>query len=99
MTVAAGLTSCQSSAPGGTGFRTPPALSANAAAASGLTALQVSDATALYVAKCAKCHNFYYPAEYSTYDWEVWMRKMSRKARLKPEQEKLLRQYLGAFRE
>ena len=99
VTVAAGLTSCQSSLPGGTGFRAPPPLTAEAAAVAGLTTEQVSNANTLYVTKCAKCHNFYHPADYSAQGWDVWMRKMSRKARLKPSQEALLRQYLGAFRE
>ena len=41
----------------------------------------------LYVAKCAKCHKFYDPAKYSEADWQIWMTKMSKKAKLKPEQE------------
>src|SRR6266545_1851261 len=41
----------------------------------------------LYVAKCAKCHKFYDPAKYSEADWKMWMKKMSKKAKLKPEQE------------
>ena len=52
----------------------------------------------LYNVKCAKCHKFYDPAAYSEKDWEMWMRKMSRKSKLKPEQEELLRRYLGEFR-
>ena len=52
----------------------------------------------LYNLKCAKCHKFYDPAAYSEKDWEMWMRKMSRKSKLKPEQEELLRRYLGEFR-
>jgi hypothetical protein len=52
----------------------------------------------LYNVKCAKCHKFYDPAAYSEKDWEMWMRKMSRKAKLKPEQDELLRRYLGEFR-
>ncbi len=52
----------------------------------------------LYNVKCAKCHKFYDPAAYSEKDWELWMRKMSRKSKLKPDQEALLRRYLGEFR-
>ena len=52
----------------------------------------------LYNVKCAKCHKFYEPAAYSEKEWEMWMGKMSRKAKLKPEQEELLRRYLGEFR-
>ena len=48
----------------------------------------------LYVAKCAKCHKFYNPANYSDQDWKIWMSKMSRKAKLKPEQEAAVSQYI-----
>jgi mono/diheme cytochrome c family protein len=48
----------------------------------------------LYVAKCAKCHKFYDPAKYSGADWEMWMTKMSKKAKLKPEQEAELSRYI-----
>lgn len=48
----------------------------------------------IYVAKCAKCHKFYDPAKYSETDWEMWMRKMSKKAKLKPEQELELSRYI-----
>jgi hypothetical protein len=48
----------------------------------------------IYVAKCAKCHKFYDPAKYSESDWEMWMAKMSRKAKLKPEQETELSRYI-----
>ncbi len=56
------------------------------------------DARKLYNAKCAKCHKFYDPAEYSQVDWNVWMSKMSRKSKLKPEQHELLSRYLETFR-
>jgi len=48
----------------------------------------------IYIAKCAKCHKFYDPNKYSDEDWRVWMTKMSRKAKLKPEQERLLSKYI-----
>jgi uncharacterized protein YceK len=48
----------------------------------------------LYVAKCAKCHKFYDPAKYSDQEWEKWMTKMSKKAKLKPEQEAMLARYI-----
>ena len=53
----------------------------------------------LYDIKCAKCHKFYEPAAYSQTDWDDWMKKMSRKSKLKPAQEELLTRYLGEFRE
>jgi mono/diheme cytochrome c family protein len=48
----------------------------------------------LYVAKCAKCHKFYDPAKYSDEDWRMWMAKMSKKSKLKPEQEEILSRYI-----
>lgn len=52
----------------------------------------------LYDLKCAKCHKFYEPSAYSQKDWDDWMRKMSRKSKLKPAQEELLTRYLEEFR-
>jgi len=48
----------------------------------------------LYVNKCAKCHKLHDPAKYSDADWNIWMGRMSRKAKLKPEQEQLLSNYI-----
>src|SRR5436190_17567160 len=48
----------------------------------------------LYVAKCAKCHKFYDPAKYSDEEWQMWMTKMSKKARLKPEEAERLARYI-----
>lgn len=53
----------------------------------------------LYVSKCAKCHRFYEAKNYSGSEWDHWMSSMSRKAKLKPEQEQLLTRYLQAYRE
>ena len=52
----------------------------------------------LYNAKCAKCHKFYDPANYSAEEWNVWMAKMSKKAKLKPNQKELLTRFLNTFR-
>jgi hypothetical protein len=49
----------------------------------------------IYVAKCAKCHKFYDPAKYSEADWQMWMAKMSKKAKLKPQQEEDLSRYIA----
>jgi hypothetical protein len=57
-----------------------------------------SKARRLYVAKCVKCHKFYDPAGYPDAEWRVWMEKMSRKAKLKPDQEDLLSRYLDTLR-
>jgi len=97
---AAGLAGCRSSASVGraaSGF--VPVLTAGAAREAGLSDQEVADANQIYAAKCARCHEFYHPDEYSRQDWAVWMRKMSRKSKLKPAQEKLLTRYLEGFRE
>ena len=52
----------------------------------------------LYAIKCAKCHEFYTPAAYPEAEWRGWMTKMSRKARLEPDQRELLARYLELFR-
>src|SRR3954468_1042640 len=52
----------------------------------------------LYVAKCARCHKFYDPANYSDAKWHEWMDKMSKKAKLKTDQKEILSQYLETFR-
>jgi hypothetical protein len=57
-----------------------------------------SQARRLYVAKCARCHKLYDPAGYVDAEWRDWMVKMSRKAKLKPDQEALLSRYLETLR-
>jgi mono/diheme cytochrome c family protein len=54
----------------------------------------IPDGRALYLAKCAKCHKFYDPARYSESEWQKWMVKMSKKAKLKPDQEAILAHYI-----
>ena len=56
-------------------------------------------ASDLYALKCGRCHKFYDPAAYLEEDWQTWMRKMSRKAKLEPNQEQLLTAYLAKARE
>jgi len=48
----------------------------------------------LYLAKCAKCHKLYDPATYSDEEWSKWMTKMTRKAKLTPEQAQKLSRYI-----
>jgi mono/diheme cytochrome c family protein len=64
-------------------------------AAAATPADPVAQGHQIYVAKCAKCHKLYDPANYSDQEWALWMKKMSRKARLKPEQEQALTQYIN----
>jgi len=59
---------------------------------------EIAVARKLYVAKCAKCHKFHNPAKYADEEWRTWMRKMSRKSKLKPDQNELLSRYLATFR-
>ncbi len=56
------------------------------------------EAKKLYVSKCAKCHKFYEPKKYSDAEWQKWMQAMSRKSKLKADQDKLLKTYLDAYR-
>jgi hypothetical protein len=90
---------CQSTSLGG---RPPhssiPVLGEDAAHVAGLSVRQVQDAVALCAAKCARCHQFYDPAHYNQAEWDKWLGKMSKKARLKPEQQELLSRYLAAVR-
>lgn len=56
-------------------------------------------AASLYTLKCGRCHKFYDPASYSVEDWDLWMAKMSKKSKLRPDEEKVLSAYLVAARE
>lgn len=74
------------------------ALTLVGARAADLSPAERRKASDLYDLKCAKCHKFYEPAAYSQKEWDEWMRKMSRKSKLKPAQEELLTRYLNEFR-
>ncbi len=96
---AAMLAGCQNACPGRrVASSSVPILDAALASAAGLSAQEAGDAASLYTAKCARCHKFYDPAGYSDDEWRSWMTRMSRKARLKPEQQELLSRYLNSFR-
>lgn len=53
----------------------------------------------LYLTKCANCHKFYSPADYAPAEWAGWMAKMADKARLTPEESRLISRYLDSFRQ
>lgn len=89
------MAACRSVTSDGRRQLLPPALPVGAA---GLSGVEISQARALYVAKCAKCHGFYAPDKYSETEWGAWMKKMSARAKLKPEEQDQLSSYLGAFR-
>lgn len=69
------------------------------ARAAGLSKTELKSAKDLYAVKCAKCHKFYDPATYSQQEWDTWMEKMAKKAKLKPAQKQLLARYLQTFRD
>ncbi len=97
--LAPGPIGCRSAPPRGrTGSGVIPILDPNAASAAGLSAPEASQALQLYTAKCVRCHQSYNPAAYGEAQWRSWMTKMSKKAKLTSEQDKLLSRYLAAYR-
>lgn len=97
--VAVGPSGCQSTAPAGRkASASVPLLTAAQISAAGLGENEIEPATTLCNLKCLKCHKFYGPDEYRDAEWNHWMVKMSRKARLKPDQQELLTRFLNAFR-
>jgi hypothetical protein len=80
------------------GAGSAPLLDPAAAQNSGMTPQSTTAARKLYTTKCMRCHKSYDPAEYSQRQWESWMMKMRKKARLSPEQDRLLSQDLEAYR-
>ena len=91
------LVGCRSSGPVAR-TETSPVAAAESHITGSLSAEELRRASSLYTVKCARCHKFYNPADYSDAEWRAWMMKMSRKARLKPEQAQLLSRYLETFR-
>ena len=68
------------------------------AGSTNLSSREGAVARQLYQAKCARCHKFYDPAAYTEAEWTVWMNKMAKKSKLKPDQKDLLARYLETFR-
>jgi len=97
--VAAGLAGCTTSELNHrTATNAIPVLDVASPSAAGLSAAEIGAASRLYVSKCVRCHKSYNPTLYADAEWASWMRKMSKKARLKPDQEELLARYLAAIR-
>jgi len=94
--VLAGLTGCGTPSPasGSKSTVAPPPPPTT----SGFSADEVTQALKLYNAKCARCHKFYDPADYTEAEWSRWMTKMAKKAHLKPDQAQLISRYLETFR-
>lgn len=63
-----------------------------------LSEKEVKAAQKIYVGKCAKCHKLHDPTNYNDAEWQSWMTKMKRKARLKTDQAELLSRYLELIR-
>ena len=94
------LMGCASPAPNRSAARSPSAVEISAAAdRAGMAFDDITQAAAIYNLKCARCHRFYDPTDYGGAAWNSWMTKMSRKARLQPDQAQLLARYLEAFRQ
>lgn len=71
----------------------------SSARASDLNGSELRAAQDLNDIKCAKCHKLYHPADYSPAEWDGWMKKMSRKAKLKRPQQELLTRYFETLRD
>ena len=63
-----------------------------------LTREEIIKADGLHKLKCAKCHKLYDPKAYDDADWDRWMGKMRKKARLSDEQYDLIFRYLDSIR-
>ena len=71
---------------------------ASSAPAAEMSQQELTAARTVYVAKCAKCHKLHDPTGYTDSEWESWMAKMVKKARLKKDQTELLSRYLDTLR-
>jgi hypothetical protein len=64
-----------------------------------LTPADLKKAEKLDKRKCWRCHKPYDPSAYDDIEWTEWMDKMSRKAKLKPADDALLRRYFDHTRD
>jgi hypothetical protein len=69
-----------------------------AAAVTGFGIGDIEQARKTYLLKCAKCHQFYHPWNYTESEWAGWMTKMAAKSKLTPAEEVSLRTYTEALR-
>jgi hypothetical protein len=77
-------------------WKTAPPL--DLAISAGMSESDALQGRRLYIWKCAKCHALYDPGQYEDAEWDLWMRKMSEKARLSSAETQVLSRYLGTFR-
>lgn len=68
-------------------------------ASQGVTPEEEPIARKLYTLKCAKCHDFYEPRDYSDKEWKRWMGKMKKKAHLNDGDFDLLLRYTLGLKE
>ncbi len=68
------------------------------AIAGGLHHLDPSTASRIYIAQCARCHRLHDPKDYAPEEWQLWTKKMCRKTKLVPAEQKTLMLYLQALR-
>ncbi len=64
------------------------------ARADGSAVDQTAAGRKLYVNKCAKCHKMYDPANYTDRQWDSWMGKMQKKAKLNPQEKEAVNEYV-----
>jgi hypothetical protein len=75
------------------------ATGAAASDGAGLSPSEFKKAAKLDRKKCYRCHKPHDPRDYSAEEWDGWMQKMARKARLKEKDEALLKRYFKELRE
>lgn len=63
-----------------------------------LTDKEKSAAKRIYDTRCVKCHVKRWPVDYPPEEWQLWMKKMSRKAKLTPDEQKLMAHYFDSLR-
>ena len=68
------------------------------ATAAGLSSEDASAARKLYQNKCGRCHKFYNVDNYPDPAWNMWLEKMTAKAKLTPDEAGLLSRYLQTLR-
>ncbi len=62
-----------------------------------LTTSERGAARKLYDTKCTRCHERFEPGDYSPNEWQLWMSKMRKKAKLSSAEEELLKRYVESI--
>lgn len=75
------------------------AISAGGTNTTALSPTELKAARKLYLGKCAKCHELHSPAAYTSSQWNDWLTKMNRPARLNPAQAMMIKRYTEMLRE